>query len=439
MKILITTDAFPPGGGGSAQSTAALARALARRGHRIHIVCSKRSDYGERRRDWEGMPVIEVGVGRTRPGNSHPVKGTRGIMTRLHAGGKFDGIRARSKVFLTPWSVRESRLSTFLKQWAPTEHFDLAHAQHWLSAKATAEASRALGFPVVMTVRDYWPVCLWTTKLSGRQWCPGCSYTRRVICVGRHYPWFWPCAFFAPPLVGAEIGRRVQALRNASAVIAVSDHVRRGLPVANAEAVPNLLDLVDMEKKLEGPVPDDLPERFVLFVGKLEPNKAPDRLLPILREAALRLPLVVAGEGSLEKRLRADALRSGQEVRFLGWEAEDVVLRLMRRATAVLFPSRWEEPLSRVLLEGLGVGAVLVVEPTGGSEEIVVDGESGLTGRTVEELAEALKRTATEEELASRLRRGAARRAKEHFSEEVVLPRMEDLYARVIGEKTPVA
>jgi len=240
---------------------------------------------------------------------------------------------------------------------------------------------------------------------------------------------------FLPPVVGAELGRRVHALRNASAVIAVSDHVRRSLPVDHAEAVPNLLDLADMEKKLEGPVPADLPERFVLFVGKLEPNKAPDRLLPILHAAALKLPLVVAGSGGLEKRLRADVLRSGQEVRFLGWEAGDVILRLMRRATAVLFPSRWEEPLSRVLLEGLGVGAVLVVEPTGGTAEIVVDGESGLTGGTVEELAAALKRAATEDELASRLRRGAARRAREHFSEEVVLPRVEKIYARVLGEK----
>ena len=88
--------------------------------------------------------------------------------------------------------------------------------------------------------------------------------------------------------------------------------------------------------------------------------------------------------------------------------------------------------MSRVLLEGLGVGAVLVVEPTGGTEEMVVDGESGLVGHSVAELAEALKRVDTEEGLGSRLRRGAVRRAREVFSTEVVVPRVEDLYRRVI-------
>ena len=118
MKILITADAFPPGGGGSAQSTAALARALAGNGHQVIVVVGRRNVLGELRKDWEGLSVIEVGLGNTMPG------GTR----------------------------RELRLVSFLKQWSPSERFDLAHAQHWLSAKATVEASREAEFPVVVTV-----------------------------------------------------------------------------------------------------------------------------------------------------------------------------------------------------------------------------------------------------------------------------------------------
>jgi glycosyltransferase involved in cell wall biosynthesis len=79
---------------------------------------------------------------------------------------------------------------------------------------------------------------------------------------------------------------------------------------------------------------------------------------------------------------------------------------------------------------------VLIVEPTGGSEEIVVHGESGLLGRSVEELGAALRRVATEAGLATQLRQGARRRARERFSKDVVIPRVEALYARVIkGEK----
>lgn len=398
MKILLTTDVFPPGGGGSGQSTAALARALTRRGHDVRVVVSKRNVSGELRRDWEGVAVVEVGVGRSTAGRSQ----------------------------------RESRLASFLEDWGSEEKFDLAHAQHWLSAKATVDVFSRIDTPVIVTVRDYWPVCIWSTKLSGHHRCPGCSTLRRVVCVGRRRPLYWFLAPLVPPWVGRELRRRRETLEKASAVIAVSEYVRSSLPVSNAEVIPNLLDLSEIKKKTEGDSFPELPDRFALFVGKLEPNKAPDRLIPILRASGVRLALVIAGSGSLERELRNEAARFEGDVHFRGWVEADETLRLMSRATAVLFPSRWEEPLSRVLLEGLGAGAVLVVQPTGGSEEIVVDGESGLLRSTVEELGSALRRVVEEDGLATRLRQGALRRATEVFSEGVVVPRYEELYGRVV-------
>jgi glycosyltransferase involved in cell wall biosynthesis len=323
-----------------------------------------------------------------------------------------------------------------MKEWVKDKSFDIAHAQHWLSAKSTVEASRAAGLPVVITVRDYWPVCIWSTKLSGKKRCPGCSTMRRVLCVGRRRPWLWPLAPLVPAMVGREIRRRVAALERASAVIAVSKHIERMLPVRNSVVIPNLLDLSEIERRMVGPPSSELPDRFALFVGKLELNKSPDRLLPILRAAGVRLPLVIAGEGSLEESLKRNADRADEEVRFVGWVDPDVALRLMHRAAALLFPSRWDEPLSRVLLEGLGAGAVLIVEPTGGSEEIVIHDESGLLGRNVEELGAALRRVTTEEGLATKLRQGARRRAREHFSKEVVIPKVEELYGRVVKGET---
>ena len=137
----------------------------------------------------------------------------------------------------------------------------------------------------------------------------------------------------------------------------------------------------------------------------------------------------------MERSLREQAQRLGIDARFLGWVSEGMIHILMKRATAVVFPSRWEEPLSRVLLDGLGTGAVLIVEPTGGSEEIVIGGESGLLARSEKEMAAALRRVLDEPELATRLRRGAVQRARERFSSDVVLPQLESLYEKVIAER----
>ena len=403
MKILITTDAFPPGAGGSGQSTAALTRALARRGHDVTVVVGKSWEHSKQEeKEWEGTKVIEVGVGKASLGSAFR---------------------------------RESALSSFLEAW--NERFDLAHAQHWLSAGATVGASRRTGLPVVVTVRDYWPVCIWSTMLSGDNLCPGCSYSRRVVCVGRRHPLLWPVAPILPSRVGAEITRRQETLQKAAAVVAVSDHVQKSLPslpLTNTSVIPNVIDLESVSQSLAKP-PPVLPEKFVLFVGKLEPNKAPDRAVSIMHEAGVKLPLLIAGSGRLEHSLRHEAKRLGVDARMLGWVSEEMVLLLMKRASAVLFPSGWDEPLSRVLLNGLGVGAVLIVEPTGGSGDIVVDQKSGLMGRTVSEMATALNRVVDDPSLAAGLRERAIQRAGDRFSETVVLPRLEELYLRVVEER----
>jgi glycosyltransferase involved in cell wall biosynthesis len=206
------------------------------------------------------------------------------------------------------------------------------------------------------------------------------------------------------------------------------------LPVEHVSVLPNLLDLEAVEESLSKAAPM-LPDDFILFVGKLEPNKAPDRALSVMRESGVGLPLLIAGTGRLESSLREEAWRLGIDVRMLGWVSPDMALILMHRATAVLFPSRWEEPLSRVLLEGLGAGAVLIAEPSGGSGEIVVDQDSGLLASSVQGMAAALRRVLDEPELASRLRRGAVERARDRFSEDVVLPRLEAIYRQVLDGK----
>jgi glycosyltransferase involved in cell wall biosynthesis len=386
MNVLLTTDSFPPGGAGSGRSTAALARALSRRGHRVRVVVSRRETRGPGEAD--GIDVVEAPIPAPRLGNS-------GERERAFA----DGI-ARA---------------------AGEEAWDLVHAQHWLSAAATLRALPRL--PSVVTVRDYWPLCIWSTMLSGAEPCPGCTYGRRVVCVSRHRPMLRALSPLLPPLVGRELAKRMRVLEDAGAVVAVSRHVAESIPLPGIAIVPNLLP----PRGPEPPRPADVPESYVLFAGKLEWGKAPDLLLPILESARADVPLLVAGTGSLEASLRA----KGGNVRFLGWVEEERLRALVRHANCLLFPSRWQEPLSRVLLDALSLGAVVVAEPTGGTGEIVIDGESGLLGRGIEELGRALRRVLDDPVLAGRLREGARLRADAVFSEEAVMPRIESLYRSV--------
>src|SRR5438128_5330851 len=87
--------------------------------------------------------------------------------------------------------------------------------------------------------------------------------------------------------------------------------------------------------------------------------------------------LSIAGDGPLRPSLEQDAQLRGLDFRFYDWLENDAVIKLMRQARALLFPSAWQEPLSRVLLEGCAAGAAIVALDTGGTGDAIVHRESG--------------------------------------------------------------
>ena len=75
------------------------------------------------------------------------------------------------------------------------------------------------------------------------------------------------------------------------------------------------------------------------------------------------LPLVVAGTGPLREQVAA----AGAEV--LGWVAHARLPLLLRRARALLMPSRWQEPFGIAGLEALAFGVPVVAWESGGMRE----------------------------------------------------------------------
>lgn len=118
-------------------------------------------------------------------------------------------------------------------------------------------------------------------------------------------------------------------------------------------------EVADVRRRL------DLPERFVLFVGTIEPRKN----LPTLAEAVARLddpmPLVVAGAdgwGSVELPAAAD-------VRFLGFVAARDLPALYKAATVFAYPSL-HEGFGMPILESMAGGTPVVTSGGGATEEV---------------------------------------------------------------------
>jgi glycosyltransferase involved in cell wall biosynthesis len=142
------------------------------------------------------------------------------------------------------------------------------------------------------------------------------------------------------------------------------------------------------------------------------------------------LPLVVLGEGSLAHALKFEAAAASVPLMVRGWAERDDVLRALARSTALVFPSLWPEPLSRVLLEALALGTPVAAMETGGTREILGDGEAGLLVPDLASLSEAVARLAGDHALRARVGEAARARA-EAFSPAALLPRYEAVYRRL--------
>ena len=260
------------------------------------------------------------------------------------------------------------------------EHqIDLVHAQH-LSAPPSVTAARA-GIPSVCTIRDYWPLCYWTDLMlnpAAGAVCPGCTPRRMSYCMRPRGGAFWPLAAPLVPYMRGNLQRKQRALADADAVVAVSSAVERTLrdrleepEATTVTTIPNPVDAVAIRAEAEqsGP-PDRRP--YVLFAGKLAANKGASALLSAT--ADLALPLVVAGDGPARAEVEARARASRRDVRFLGWLERPELLRWMRHAAMLVFPSSWPEPLPRVLIEASALGCPIVAVQTGGVGDVVVHG-----------------------------------------------------------------
>ena len=387
MKVRLVSEVYPPRAGGAGWSVRAPALGLREAGHSVSVLTTSPGP--------EDMDGLEVG--------------------RLAVSGR--------KRLAVPRAFARHLL----------DEDGVVHAQHSLSALG-ALAGRGAG-RVAVTVRDHWPVCFWSTRLSRGAPCPQCGIRPMTRCVDGHVPAPAPLSWGAIPYMRRDLTVKRAALGRAGATLAVSESIGAELRAAGIPRVlviPNVVDAGEVRALAEGPPSFELPPRFLLFVGKLEENKGARHLVPAVAAARTGLPLVVLGEGSLAHTLKFDAASLGVDLVVRGWAHREDVLRAMARATVLVFPSLWAEPLSRVLLEALALGTPIAAMDTGGSREIVLDGTSGLLVKDAAQLGEAVARIAGDEALRARLGEGARARAAA-FAPEVLVPRYEDVYRRLGG------
>lgn len=412
LTVLLVTDSFPPGSGGSGWSTFELARQLQLRGHRVSVVHTSAGDAtGIEESTYEQIPVTRY---RTRVPN---VPAVRNVLKN-----------ERLWASLTGMLVTRGR----------TAPIDLIHAQHVMTTVPSVRAARQLAIPVVATVRDYWPVCYWSDLIINDKapgLCPACSVGNMMTCSRNRAGALGPLAWGLIPYMRHNLRTKRRTLALADATIGVSSVITADLlaraPELHASKVitiPNPVNMADLEV---GERPTGEP--FVLYAGKLATNKGVQYLLPALDEAKIDWPLVVVGDGPLRASLEVDAARRGRVVRWLGWRNRTEVLDLMRQAAMLAFPSYGPESLSRVLIEASALGLPTAAMNTGGTRDILTHNVTGLVAETADGFAQELARLAGDPALRLQLGAAAAAHVRDKFEASQVAARVEAVYRGVLS------
>ena len=203
--------------------------------------------------------------------------------------------------------------------------------------------------------------------------------------------------------------------------------------------IPNGLDLALWSPR--DPAHEDAREPLVLCVARFVDRKRQQDLLhalAALRRDGRRFRAVLAGEGPTLPEMRELAIRLGLRgtVELPGSLPPREVRRLLEGASVACLPSAWEG-MPGSLMEAMATGVAVVGTDVSGTDELVVDGESGLLVPAYDRaaLAGAIARLLDDRELRDELARGGRRRMEERFSLDVMLEAKERLY-RELGSRT---
>jgi glycosyltransferase involved in cell wall biosynthesis len=118
---------------------------------------------------------------------------------------------------------------------------------------------------------------------------------------------------------------------------------------------------------------------YLLFLGRMSPDKGAHRAIAVAREAGL--PLKIAGKRREPKEREYFeefvAPHLVGDIEYLGEVTHGEKVELLQEARLTLFPIEWAEPFGLVMIESLACGTPVIATRWGAVPEVIEDGRVG--------------------------------------------------------------
>ncbi len=168
-------------------------------------------------------------------------------------------------------------------------------------------------------------------------------------------------------------------------LVSISNDQRRPIPPVNWRGtVYHGLDpkLLPFKEKPGG--------NYLAFLGRISPEKGPDRAIEIATKAGMQLKIaakVDAKDRAYWEAVVEPLVARHPNVEFIGEIDERQKAEFLGDAAALLFPIDWPEPFGLVMIEAMACGTPVLSFRYGSAPEVV---ENGVSGVLVDSVAEAV-------------------------------------------------
>lgn len=376
MRILLLNSEYPPIGGGAGNASANIARGLASLGHEVTVLTARFSN----------LPRFEQHGGVT----IHRIPALRRRQDRSGAAEQLAFILSASF-----WTLG----------WARQNRPHAALAFFGVPSGAAAWALKKLyRIPYIVSLR------------------------------GGDVPGFRPYDF---KTYHKLIGPFLRVIwHDASAVVANSQGLRAlALAFDSSIEIPIIPNGVDAADYAAGDRQWSPPR--LLSVGRVVHQKGLDLGLRALAQLKdLDWEWRIAGDGPQTDALQSLARELGiaERVVFLGWQSREDLIKWYHQANLFLFPSR-HEGMPNAVLEAMASGLPIAATRIAGSEELVVEGETGLLVQAgnVDELRDALRKLLTNPALREKLGAASRQRVEQHYTWQKAAEQYEAFLKRSIA------
>jgi glycosyltransferase involved in cell wall biosynthesis len=170
-------------------------------------------------------------------------------------------------------------------------------------------------------------------------------------------------------------------------LVSISLAQRRPLPGANF--VGNVYH--GLPHDLLKPAPTSV-GGYLAFLGRMSPEKRPDRAIEIARRSGMKLKLAAkVDQADAEYFSRVvEPLIDGEQIEFIGEINDSNKCQFLSKASALLFPIDWPEPFGLVIIEAMACGTPVLAFRCGSVPEIVEDGMTGFIVGSVDDAVHAV-------------------------------------------------